>query len=116
MHTIGLRACGLSREQVLAIQANTVPQTNQAQKFPGHEEEHPSAELGWGGTGSGGDGGDGGGAANDVLPWREEKRLGFRAACLRDWLLDAARCVAPTLRKRTAPVARVGVISECSVP
>lgn len=32
------------------------------------------------------------------LPWREEKRLGFRAACLRDWLLDAVRYGSPLLR------------------
>lgn len=50
------------------------------------------------GSGSGGGGGVDGAGEDGVcsvkrgpLPWREEKRLGFRAACLRDWLLDAAR-------------------------
>lgn len=89
VHTITLRACGLSREQVLAIQANTVPQRTRARKI--HREKREGGEthdeLGRGaGEAGGGDGADGA-----PLPWREEKRLGFRAACLRDWLLDAAR-------------------------
>lgn len=91
VHTIVLRACGLSREQVFAIQAKTVPQTTGARKISrnGQAEGTSSAELD--GSGDASTGGDGFGAKNDPLPWREEKRLGFRAACLRDWLLDAAR-------------------------
>lgn len=90
VHTIVLRACGLSREQVFAVQANTVPQTTGARETHRGEREgvKPSAGLSGGGTDAAG---DGVGASSDPLPWREEKRLGFRAACLRDWLLDAAR-------------------------
>ncbi|CAM9253773.1 unnamed protein product [Ectocarpus sp. 4 AP-2014] len=82
VHTIVLRACGLSREQVMAIQANTSPQITSVSKISRHEERKDEACS---------DEGAGGGRKNKQLPWREEKRLGFRAACLRDWLLDAAR-------------------------
>eukprot|EP00903_Cladosiphon_okamuranus_P014760 g13677.t1 len=87
VHTIVLRACGLSREQVLAIQENTVTQTARARKI--HREIRQGvkpSELGGGCDKTG----DCVGAGGDPLPWREEKRLGFRASCLRDWLLDAA--------------------------
>jgi len=95
VHTIVLRACGLSREEVFAIQANTAPQIMGARR---HRQR---------GSRDGGDPSfEGGSVVGDAaedsfakkmnpskgpLPWREEKRLGFRAACLRDWLVDAAR-------------------------
>ncbi|CAM9510455.1 unnamed protein product, partial [Ectocarpus sp. 8 AP-2014] len=82
VHTIVLRACGLSREQVLAIQANTSPQITRVGNTSRQEERKDEVRS---------DEGDGGGGKKKQLPWREEKRLGFRAACLRDWLLDAAR-------------------------
>ncbi|CAM9929907.1 unnamed protein product [Ectocarpus sp. 12 AP-2014] len=82
VHTIVLRACGLSREQVLAIQANTSPQIKSVGKTSRQEERKDEACS---------EEGAGGGSKNKQHPWREEKRLGFRAACLRDWLLDAAR-------------------------
>lgn len=88
VHTIVLRACGLRREQVVAIQANTVAQTTGTRKThrERREGEKPPAEL----SGGADHAGEGIGANGDPLPWREEKRLGFRAICLRDWLLDAA--------------------------
>ncbi|CAM9333209.1 unnamed protein product [Ectocarpus fasciculatus] len=103
VHTILLRACGLSREQVLAIQANTSPQITTVGKTRRQEESKEEARS---------DEGDGGGSMNNPLPWREEKRLGFRAACLREWLLDAARLqgmryprpLSPDPNDTTAPV------------
>lgn len=67
-----------------------MPQTTGARKIhrEGREGGKSSTGLGGGGTDAAG---DGVGTNRDPLPWREEKRLGFRAACLRDWLLDAAR-------------------------
>ncbi len=95
VHTIVLRACGLSREEVSAIQANAAPQTKGPEirgRQGGRDGGEPSSE---GGGGVGDTRADGVASkrdpSKDPLPWREEKRLGFRAACLRDWLVDAAR-------------------------
>lgn len=84
MRTIVLRACGLSREQVLAIQKNASSNTTADQNCRQGEMESSGARFGE--ANSDGDG-------RRRLSWRTEKSLGFRAAKLRDWLLDAARQV-----------------------
>lgn len=84
VHTIVLRACGLSREQVLAVQANTVDRRSTTNRHGSQigVEVHANA--------------CGEGSLDNIerlehLSWHEEKRLGFKAACMRDWLVDAAR-------------------------
>lgn len=91
VHTIVLRACGLSREEVSAIQAK------RHRRQRGRDGGDPSSGGGGGVVDTGEDGmatqwdTTNRDPSKDPLPWREEKRLGFRAACLRDWLVDAAR-------------------------
>lgn len=86
VHAVTLRACGLARKQVLAILGNISPQDC----FLRQDDDDDWIARG-----------DAHGARGlhttiyqietKPLLWWEEKRLGFRAALLRDWLLDAAR-------------------------
>ncbi|CAM9585290.1 unnamed protein product, partial [Laminaria digitata] len=82
VRTIVLRACGLSRDQVLAIQKNASGSmaTPRNRRQGGMESSDACSGDGTSDATSG-----------RRLSWRTEKLLGFRAANLRDWLLDAAR-------------------------
>ncbi|CAM9692841.1 unnamed protein product, partial [Hapterophycus canaliculatus] len=107
VHTIVLRACGLTRQQVLAVQGNCSPRMIGGQRCHRHmeQEAHPCVED----DGENADK-EGLGCQTGRLPWREEKRLGFRAACLRDWLLDAAR-VKGMVYPRSPSLDRHGAVS-----
>lgn len=88
MRTIVLRACGLSRDQVLAIQDKASCSSVIADRKRRQEGTESPSDV------RAGDGSSKDNAGNGKrLSWRTEKLLGFRAAHLRDWLLDAARWV-----------------------
>lgn len=108
VHTMTLRACGLTVDQVVAIQTHAfavdkktrrrkrprstgaggednvsgydlmggmLPESKQDPRLQYHEPLPEKGLL----------------LPGDRLTWFEEKRLGFKASRLRDWLLDAAR-------------------------
>lgn len=77
VHAVTLRACGLARKQVLAILANISPQDDRIARGDAHGSGRLHTTIHQKGT--------------KPLLWWEAKKLGFRAALLRDWLLDAAR-------------------------
>ena len=86
VHTVIVRACSLTREQVFAIHANTSP------KSPRRIQHYIKRGVGASeGVCTIGGGPCVAGQKKGPLPWHEENKLGFRAALLRDWLLNAAR-------------------------